>query len=107
MPREQTIASRLATIAAMAVVAFSASCTIGPKYVKPSAPVPPAYKEVGASNVSGDWKLARPSDDAARGRWWERFNDPRLNQLEEKLNISNQNIVAAAANVQAARAMIR
>jgi NodT family efflux transporter outer membrane factor (OMF) lipoprotein len=30
-----------------------------------------------------------------------------LNELEEKLNISNQNIAAAAANVQAARAMIR
>ena len=30
-----------------------------------------------------------------------------MNELEEKLNISNQNIAAAAANVQAARAMIR
>ena len=44
---------------------------------------------------------------SSRGKWWERFNDPRLNELEEKLNISNQNIAAAAANVQAARAMIR
>jgi NodT family efflux transporter outer membrane factor (OMF) lipoprotein len=35
------------------------------------------------------------------------MNDPQLNALEEKLNISNQNIAAAAANVQAARAMIR
>ena len=40
-------------------------------------------------------------------QWWERFNDPELNALEEKTAISNQNIAAAAANVQAARAMIR
>ena len=57
--------------------------------------------------VQGDWKPAQPSDEAARGKWWESFHDPQLNQLEEKLNISNQNIVAAAANVQAARAMVR
>jgi NodT family efflux transporter outer membrane factor (OMF) lipoprotein len=42
-----------------------------------------------------------------RGKWWESFQDTQLNQLEEKLNLSNQNIAAAAANVQAARAMIR
>ncbi len=53
------------------------------------------------------WKPAQPGDELARGKWWERFNDPQLNELEEKLNISNQNIAAAAANVQAARAMIR
>lgn len=82
-------------------------CSIGPKYTKPSALVPPAYKELGAPNVDGTWKPAQPVDEAARGKWWESFNDPQLNQLEDKLNISNQNIVAAAANVQVARAMIR
>jgi NodT family efflux transporter outer membrane factor (OMF) lipoprotein len=89
------------------LVMCSTACSIGPKYTRPSAPVPPAYKEAGSSNVDGDWKPAQPKDDAARGKWWERMNDPQLNALEEKLNISNQNIAAAAANVQAARAMIR
>jgi NodT family efflux transporter outer membrane factor (OMF) lipoprotein len=84
-----------------------AACSIGPKYTRPSAPVPSAFKELGAPNVGGDWKPAQPSDDAARGKWWERFNDLRLNELEEKLNISNQNIAAAAANVLAARATVR
>jgi len=88
-------------------VALSTACIIGPKYTKPSAPVPPAYKELGAPNLDGTWKPAQPGDDASRGKWWERFSDPQLNELEEKLNISNQNIAAAAANVQAARAMIR
>jgi NodT family efflux transporter outer membrane factor (OMF) lipoprotein len=80
---------------------------VGPKYTRPSAPAPPAYKELGASNTSGDWKPAQPGDQASRGKWWERFNDPQLNRLEEQLNQSNQDIVAAAAGVQVARAMIR
>ncbi len=81
-------------------IIFLSACTVGPKYVKPTVPVPPAYKESG-------WKSAQPADATPRGKWWEAFEDARLNQLEEKLNISNQNIAAAAANVQAARAMIR
>jgi NodT family efflux transporter outer membrane factor (OMF) lipoprotein len=82
-------------------------CSIGPKYTRPSAPVPAAYKELEAPNLEGAWKPAQPGDDVARGKWWEKFNDPELNGLEDQLNISNQNLAAAAANVQAARAMIR
>ena len=35
------------------------------------------------------------------------FNDPQLNALEEKINISNQNIIAADASFQQARALVR
>ncbi|MGP8246743.1 MAG: efflux transporter outer membrane subunit [Bryobacteraceae bacterium] len=101
------IVSRLTIAAGLTGFALLPGCSIGPKYARPSAPVPPAYKELGAPNVDGDWKPGQPRDDAARGRWWEKFNDPRLNELEEELDISNQNIAAAAANVLAARAMIR
>jgi NodT family efflux transporter outer membrane factor (OMF) lipoprotein len=89
-----------ATVFAVALT----SCSVGPKYTVPTALVPAAYKETGPEGV---WKPAQPSDDAARGKWWERFEDPQLNQLEAQLNISNQNIAAASANVQAARAMVR
>ena len=99
--------SHLLRITLVSFVALLTACSIGPKYARPTTPVPPAYKEVGAPNLEGTWKPAQPSDNAARGKWWEEFGDPQLNQLEEKLNISNQNIAAAAANVQAARAMIR
>jgi len=83
-----------------------AGCNVGPKYVKPSVPTPPAYKEL-TPEQQRDWKMAQPRDELARGKWWERFEDRKLNELEEKLNISNQSIAAAAANVQVARAMIR
>ena len=107
MAREYKLASHLIRITLISWMALLTACSVGPKYVRPAAPVPPAYKELGAPNLEGTWKPAQPSDDAARGKWWESFGDPQLNELEEKLNISNQNIAAAAANVQAARAMIR
>ena len=96
-----------AGVALLPAVAMLTGCVIGPKYTKPTVPSAAAYKELGAPNLQGDWKPSQPRDDASRGKWWERFNDPRLNQLEENLNISNQTIAAAVANVQVARALIR
>jgi NodT family efflux transporter outer membrane factor (OMF) lipoprotein len=108
MPRgTHEIAGRLPRITLLVAMALLTACAVGPKYIRPSAPVPPAYKEIGAPSVSGDWKPAQPSDDAARGKWWECFNDHQLDELEGKLNVSNQNIAAAAAAVRAARAIIR
>jgi NodT family efflux transporter outer membrane factor (OMF) lipoprotein len=85
------------------------ACTVGPKYVKPSVPTPPAFKELVPPDqaATGTWKTAAPQDDALRGKWWEIYEDPQLNELEEKLNVANQNIAAAAANFMAARAVVR
>jgi NodT family efflux transporter outer membrane factor (OMF) lipoprotein len=57
--------------------------------------------------VAGDWKTAQPGDAAARGTWWAVFNDRRLDEFEQQLNITNQNIAAAVASVQVARALVR
>ena len=42
-----------------------------------------------------------------RGKWWEIYNDPELNALEEQLNINNQNIKQSFENFMAARAIVR
>ena len=66
-----------------------AGCMVGPKYHRPPAETPPAYKELTPAdfkNTEG-WKKAQPKDDALRGKWWEIFNDPQLNALEEKVNV--------------------
>ena len=42
-----------------------------------------------------------------RGKWWEIFNDPELNELEEQVNLSNQNILAAEAQFRGAREAVR
>jgi NodT family efflux transporter outer membrane factor (OMF) lipoprotein len=84
-------------------------CDKAPKYAKPSVPTPPSYKEITPENFkeSDNWKFAHPKDDAIRGKWWEMFNDPQLNALEEQVNISNQNIALADANFRAARAVVK
>lgn len=76
-------------------------CTLGPKYQRPAAEVPPAYKEV------GDWKPAQPNDQKLGGNWWELFQDPQLNALEAQVNVSNQNLKAAEAQYTQARAVLR
>jgi NodT family efflux transporter outer membrane factor (OMF) lipoprotein len=62
---------------------------------------PESFKE------TNDWKFAHPKDDAIRGKWWEMFDDPQLNALEEQVNTSNQSIALADANFRAARAVVK
>jgi NodT family efflux transporter outer membrane factor (OMF) lipoprotein len=77
-------------------------CAVGPRYAKPNAPEPPAYKE-----VPPNWKAAQPSDQAAKGKWWEVFQDAQLNALEDQINVSNQTLKAAQAQFEQARAAVR
>lgn len=103
----------LAAIWVLAAFAASAillsGCTVGPKYARPSVETPAAFKEATPTetNVTETWKPAQPNDAASRGKWWEKYNDPELNALEEKASESNQDIAAAAANFVAARALVR
>ena len=94
----------------LALCGLLAGCLPGPKYHKPSAPVPaaPAYKESTANfQDTQGWKVAQPQDAMLRGKWWEIFNDPELNALEDQMDINNQNIKVYFENLLAARAIIR
>jgi len=84
-------------------------CNLAPQYHAPVAQAPPAYKELTPADqkVTDGWRVAQPQDNALRGQWWAIFQDPELNQLEDKVNISNQNIAEAFANYMAARALVR
>ncbi len=101
------MARRTSSVIPGIAAALLAGCSIGPKYTRPSTPIPASYKEAGAADAGSDWKTAEPRDDASRGAWWAAFHDRDLDLLEEKLNQSNQNVAAAAANVQAAKATVR
>src|SRR5246500_3405749 len=86
----------------LAIAAFQLTgCTVGPKYHTPVAQVPAAYKEV------GDWKPAEPNDQKLGGEWWTIFQDPQLDALEQQINVGNQNLKAAEAQFQQARAVLR
>ncbi len=84
-------------------------CMVGPRYSRPAAPVPPAFKEQPPQvfKESSDWKRSQPSDRELRGKWWELFRDARLNELEEQVTVSNQDLKAAEGRFRDARAAIR
>jgi len=93
----------------VAVTVALGGCMVGPKYHTPTQQTPAAYKEVTPDNMKevDNWKVAQPSDTEMRGKWWELFNDPELNKLEEQVDASNQTIAASYANFMAARALVR
>jgi len=84
-------------------------CRVGPPY---HAPTPPAvtasnYKESTVNFKDQDgWKVANPQDAMIRGKWWEVFNEPELNALEEQLNVNNQNIQVSFQNFMEARTLV-
>ena len=92
----------------IALILFK-GCDKAPKYATPTVATPPAYKELTPDTFkeTNDWKFARPNDAVIRGKWWEMFNDPQLNSLEEQLHTANQNIAIADANFRAARALVK
>jgi NodT family efflux transporter outer membrane factor (OMF) lipoprotein len=92
----------------LAICGF-AGCNVGPKYLRPVVPAPPTFKELDTQQA-GDgstWKTAQPQDGALRGKWWEIYQEPELNGLEDKLNVSNQSIAQSYDNFMAARAQVR
>ena len=103
-----SVVARLPLTLCVACALFLGACVVGPKYNRPSTPTPPAFKELATPAAdAAAWKTAQPGDAAIRGKWWEIYNDPRLNQLEEQAAASNQNIAAAAASFLVARALVR
>jgi NodT family efflux transporter outer membrane factor (OMF) lipoprotein len=102
---------RLKTLLGPAIAALLlAGCTVGPKYHTPAAtvqPPPASYKESPTQFPdSGDWKVAQPQDAMLHGKWWEIYNDPELNGLEEQLNVNNQNIKQSFENFMEARTLV-
>jgi len=90
--------------AACCLLLLTSACMVGPNYHRPAADVPAAFKEPPTDNPEdiNRWKPAQPNEAVARGKWWEIYNDPELNALEEQVNISNQNVLIAAAQFREA-----
>ena len=98
-------ASRRARLAgARSAVATSDRATMRPRPRR--SPLPTTRSPPSTSTDADGWKVASPQDAMIRGNWWEVFNEPELNALEEQLNINNQNIKVYFQNYMAARATI-
>jgi NodT family efflux transporter outer membrane factor (OMF) lipoprotein len=87
------------TAAILAVI--PAACSVGPDYLRPSAPEPAAYKELKG------WKRATPLDDSDRGPWWSVFRDTKLDSFEPQVEISNQTVAADEAAYRQTLAVIK
>jgi NodT family efflux transporter outer membrane factor (OMF) lipoprotein len=87
-------------ISLTAVGLVLAGCAVGPNYSRPTAPTPATFKE------ADGWTQAKPSDALDKGQWWTLFNDPVLNALEAKVEVSNQNLKAAEASYRQAMAIL-
>ena len=94
-------------VVTIAAVVFCSGCSIAPKYQRPvalaPAVFPASFKELAGND---EWKAANPADGQIRGKWWEVFADPKLNELEEMVTISNQNIKQVESQFLAARALV-
>lgn len=77
------------------------ACAIGPDYQRPQLQTPAQFKQIEG------WTQAKPGDVLERGSWWQLYGDAELNALVERLNISNQNLAASAAQYRQARALVR
>jgi outer membrane protein, multidrug efflux system len=82
---------------------YASSLTVGPDYKPPTNSAPATYK---AADL-GDWKEGRPLDNVPKGNWWEIFDDAGLNELESQALQANQELKAAVARVDQARATAR
>ena len=82
----------------LAPLLLLAACEVGPNYVKPQLPTPPAYAEATSTQ-----RTAISADDADLSTWWTQFGDPELNSLIGRALKDNPDLDAAAARVRQAR----
>jgi NodT family efflux transporter outer membrane factor (OMF) lipoprotein len=111
----QRLARRAIAICTLSGLALLSGCKpVGPDYNRPGYNAPTVYKEAGASTVvpppnpqGGTWQPTNPSDGMFRGKWWEIYQDPQLNQLEDRIDANNVQLKQALETYLAARDQVR
>ena len=84
----------------LSVSALLAGCASAPSYTKPALDMPVTWQ------TQAPWRVIAPKDQAAKGPWWERFEDAQLNALEQQAMLNNQTLAAANARLAQARATL-
>ncbi len=97
----RAICISLARLTLCASVVSVGGCSLAPIY---HAPVVDIHADVWQDNV---WHIARPMDAQSHGNWWEMFNDPILNELENRLDKTNPSLAAALARYDEATSYTR
>ncbi len=85
------------------LLALLSGCTMGPDYVRPNAvsPASPAEKDFKDKDFKErkGWKRISPADLADRGAWWKIYREPELDGLVSQVEVSNQTVAAAEADI--------
>ncbi len=81
-------------------LAIVTACAVGPNCRRPEFDAAVSYKE------QDGWKPSEPGEAGSSGLWWRIFNDEALDELDGRLEISNENVKAAAAAFEEARALV-
>jgi NodT family efflux transporter outer membrane factor (OMF) lipoprotein len=84
----------------LASVSALAGCNVGPDYHRPAPPLTPVFKE------TAGWKPAARVALPDNGDWWAVYDDPALNALEARIDVSNQTLKADEAQLRQARAVV-
>jgi NodT family efflux transporter outer membrane factor (OMF) lipoprotein len=80
---------------------FVTGCSMVPTYQRPATTLPVGFKE------APGWRPAAPADGQAREKWWTWLRDGELDALQARVLISNQNLAAATAAYDQARAVVQ
>lgn len=96
----QTWAALSWPVLSSAVLLTGAGCTVGPNFEHPTSPFNPVSWFAGRPPaVAASQPVARPIDV----EWWESFNDPELNSLEQRAAAQNLDVLTATVRVAEAR----
>jgi NodT family efflux transporter outer membrane factor (OMF) lipoprotein len=90
----------------LTLIGTLSACMVGPDYSKPSTPIADSFKETDNAKSGFGWKIAEPNESGMQTNWWAIYHDPELDQLMDKVNINNQNIIAAEAQYRQATALL-
>ena len=89
----------LSPLSCLACALLLAACSSTPPYQAPAAPTPVAFKEAGV------WQAANPQAAEVPDAWWQLYNDPVLNDLQNQVE-ANQDLLGSAAQVRVAQAAL-
>lgn len=88
------------TLSCLGMALALSGCAVGPDYHRPDGAIPAVFKEYAG------WQPASPAEMASHDAWWEIYEDAELNTWVAQVAISNQNVVAAAAQYRQAQALL-
>jgi len=89
------------TLASLVSTAALAACSLAPHYEVPETPVAAQYQ------TQGSWTTANPADQLDRAGWWKLYQEPELDDLEQRLITNNPDLHAALFHYDQAEAYIK